>query len=342
MRANLAYIHETVNAALDEQEREQKLPLSVGKAPQRSGLKIIAGLEVYDASEVLAQQDLQFTQRRYWVKQYRKHRNELSEKLCNIRVSPLAILPKAAWGRICTLSGLYRMSPDSYGRVDVDVTEQMHSIDHRATILNPLVWAVVAIAYVVMGVYIGHSIIGDVFGKVIFAMGFLFTVVSPIAMVLAHDVVVRRAYRWSRAVLVRLLCACCNFNIRERIIQNPALLHGKKRTTGQATLVLPAPPPEVAEILLRAYAHLDGLKVAAVGEAIAFLESPGQILRNTALRLEAERAEQRRIEQELIERLNDPIVYYEYESAVAIIAQFGDFPIEKEVIDKVVSSEHLI
>jgi hypothetical protein len=40
-------------------------------------------------------------------------------------------------------------------------------------------------------------------------------------------------------------------------------------------------------------------------------------------------------------RDSDPIAYVRRGTAVAIIAQYGDFPIEKEVMLQVINSEHL-
>lgn len=104
-------------------------------------------------------------------------------------------------------------------------------------------------------------------------------------------------------------------------------------TWNHATLVMPVPPDDVAQVLLKAQNF--PLQVATVADAIGFKESMGQLLK----------AEQAKIEEEIRYRewlRNDPIVYTEEGSATAIIAQFGDFPIEKDVVDFVVASDHLI
>lgn len=103
--------------------------------------------------------------------------------------------------------------------------------------------------------------------------------------------------------------------------------------TGFATLVLPVPPADVAAILLKC-AGLP-LKVAAVAEAISFKETPSELLRREVARREAEARRREAI-------MADPIVYVEHETAVAVIAQFGDFPIEQEVVDAVVRSNDLV
>lgn len=100
-----------------------------------------------------------------------------------------------------------------------------------------------------------------------------------------------------------------------------------------ATLVMPIPPDDVAAVLLKAQEF--DLKVATVAEAIGFKETLEQLRCNEI----AKREEEIRYREWL---RNDPIVYTDHGSATAIIAQFGDFPIEKEVVDLVVKSDHLI
>lgn len=87
-------------------------------------------------------------------------------------------------------------------------------------------------------------------------------------------------------------------------------------------LVLPTPPADVLAILTAA-AELQP-QTFAVAEAIGFTESLAALITRSRRELE-----QRRI---AIER--DPIVHVEHGTAAAIIAQFGDFPIELDAIDK--------
>lgn len=95
-------------------------------------------------------------------------------------------------------------------------------------------------------------------------------------------------------------------------------------------LVMPIPPADVADTLLKAR-DLD-LKVATVAEAIAFKETPAEIYDRMAVVREA-RAKALR---------DDPIIYFEQGCAVAIVAQFGDFPVEKEVVDRIVEGQSLM
>ncbi len=100
----------------------------------------------------------------------------------------------------------------------------------------------------------------------------------------------------------------------------------------RAHVVLPQPPPEVVATLLAASAAGLHLLTAAVPDAIQFRETITDMRdRITALRA----AEAARI-------AADPIVYTEHGSATAILAQFGDFPVEREILDAVCATDNLL
>lgn len=110
----------------------------------------------------------------------------------------------------------------------------------------------------------------------------------------------------------------------------------------KATVILPTPPQDVAEILCKVQAL--PLKVAAVAEAISFAETPRQLKDREAVLRRAGRPHWERAGyssyQEWLEKC--PIVFTEHGDAAAIVAQFGTFPIEKQVVDTVVASDGLI
>lgn len=102
-----------------------------------------------------------------------------------------------------------------------------------------------------------------------------------------------------------------------------------------ATLVLPVPPEDVVTTLLKADRAGLSMKTAAVAEAISFKESLHELrARETARKVEEERRQ--------AEWLADPIIYTEHGTATGVIAQFGDFPVEQEVVDAVVATKDLV
>jgi hypothetical protein len=97
-----------------------------------------------------------------------------------------------------------------------------------------------------------------------------------------------------------------------------------------ATLVMSIPPADVAETLLKAK-DLD-LWVATVAEAVSFKETPSELYRHV-----------RSMEEAVAKMLrDDPIIYFERGCAVAVLAQFGDFPIELQVVNRILSAEQLM
>jgi len=107
-----------------------------------------------------------------------------------------------------------------------------------------------------------------------------------------------------------------------------------------ATLILPDPPADVAEILVRA-SDLS-LRVAAVAEAISFVETPTQILNNASVSSKDLWAQAQGYADYKDWVKRDPIIFTEAGSATAIIAQFGEFPIEKAVVDAAIASNDLL
>ena len=106
------------------------------------------------------------------------------------------------------------------------------------------------------------------------------------------------------------------------------------------TLILPDPPKEVADILCRAQKH--PLKVAAVAEAISFAEAIGDIIDQSSYTEKDLWARNLGYEDYADWVKRDPIVFTEFGPATAIIAQFGEFPIEKAIVDSVVKANETI
>jgi hypothetical protein len=100
-----------------------------------------------------------------------------------------------------------------------------------------------------------------------------------------------------------------------------------------ATLVLPTPPADVIETLMKAQSLV--LNTTAVAEAVSFKETPTQLMRRETARREEE-ARQRAL------AAMDPIISHDHGSATAVIAQFGEFPIEKKIIDAIVATGDLL
>ncbi len=107
----------------------------------------------------------------------------------------------------------------------------------------------------------------------------------------------------------------------------------------QATLILPDPPTDVAEILVKAQAL--PLTVAAVPEAIRFAETTTEMIAASSHPKDLWAQEQGYADYaDWVKR--DPIIFTNHGSATAVIAQFGEFPIEQQIVDAAVASDGLL
>jgi len=101
-------------------------------------------------------------------------------------------------------------------------------------------------------------------------------------------------------------------------------------SSAKATLILPDPPADVSSVLCKAQSL--SLKVAAVAEAVNFAEKPSEIAKTANVNPKDLWAQQQGYADYADWLKRDPIIFTEQDTAVAVIAQFGDFPIEKEVV----------
>lgn len=106
-----------------------------------------------------------------------------------------------------------------------------------------------------------------------------------------------------------------------------------------ATVRLPDPPKEVADVLMKLAGQTAMYwEVAAEADAISFTESIDQ-LREKANAAQKRLDEIRRAEEEA--RRRDPIIYLPGKHATVIVAQFGDFALEKKVVEDVLTRDRI-
>jgi hypothetical protein len=99
------------------------------------------------------------------------------------------------------------------------------------------------------------------------------------------------------------------------------------------TITFPEPPADVVEVLRRVKATDLSVRVASEPSALSLSTDPILYVADSLTRRDVEMRESR------ARAGADPIVYVRLGEAVAILAQFGDFPIEKRVIDSVIARE---
>lgn len=336
MKTNLAYIDTATSEALARELKTPTLPAKVLQEASQASLTLVAGFIVRDEAVEQCEIDKLHSERRANIVQYRNHRDEVAAELDKLGVKPLAIVPKTAWERICASSGLFRLEPNSDGEIGVS-NALLEVFEKRAkTAHDYALWTVTLVLAIASCVYFLTFLTLDTWwiGMLItFPTFFASAILSGI--ILGVDPDGWKQKFWKKR-LVRLQIRHFSKKPWEEVLKG-FLPNGVNEGGFRVHVVLPKPPAEVARELLKVKSL--NLKVAAVAEAIAFSEAPGDILRREHDRKSPGYRGYASYE-EWLEKC--PIIYYEHESAVAIIAQFGDFPIEQRVVDEVVNSEYLV
>lgn len=324
----LKYIDDVVEAEL-EREYQGDRGLTI-PAPVR-----LHGFAVPAEVQVAQHQAGELTHKRQAIDGYRKKAGELRVALMERGITPLAVLPREVWHRLCDEYGLFRLYPDAHGKqsFNADVVTRLRAIPASVTLLKSgaIIGSTVLAAltsWLVLnffGVFDRNPMNPWLIG-VIGAM--LFTAVA--ATINVNETVDGRVFRHN----VERYFATRTWPEILRDVLYPDYQYSH---FNRLELRLPDPPKEVAEIIVA----LRGLTPYVAAEAAA--------IQITNLRdvFNSERAAQ--IEMERRPALGgDPIIYVEQRydghvprgnDAVAIIAQYGGFPMEKEVIDRVVAGK---
>ncbi len=345
MKTSLAYIDEAVSEALAHEKKTPSIPTTVRERAAQAGLAVVAGFSFKDEAAERRVLDDASAQRRSVVVQYLKHRGAVAATLNRLGITPLAIVPKTAWERICKESDLYRLAPDKKGEVRVSNAMARKSASFGETALVCAAIGLCVLVGAVTGVLLYTTASFQWWSSAVLgaAVGASWFIVEAFICGFNDGAVAERLER----VLAK---AYISYKVKGSWAKQ---LHGllpdgisPGMSTLSARLVLPQPPDDVAATLLKAKSL--ELKVAAVADAISFSESTAEIYGREIDRFANEVKTGKPTGpyrgyasfEEWLEKC--PIIYCEHESAVAIIAQFGDFPIERQVVDMVVKSEFLI
>lgn len=340
-----AYLAKLVEDAISREKESPTITTKVMERAKRARAKIIAGLDVDDVAAGEREIGAGRSDRLLDVKNYERHRGYLNEELERAGVSPLAFLPKAAWNRICSEAGLYQLEPDSKGKI-LGNTKRLyesyvlHYEDNRSILDNGLFstlcflgsLAPITSICVIMGWGWWHG----------WVLGIFLGVISGIVAASVGDKV---GSARAKANQLRIR------NERKQIFDQlshrdkvASLFGGGEIPPEDRMLIgitLAQPPIDVADILLTTRSFT--LKVAIAPEAIGFKRSFIQMFLDDHARRCKLDSSQGQDQAVLPLRAGlGPIVYIERGEAVAILAQFGEFPIEQSVIDQVVNSEHLL
>jgi hypothetical protein len=254
----------------------------------------------------------------------------LEAKMEHAGITPLAIVPASAWDYLCIKSKLYCFAPKE-GAVRIS-TEILRSLDRQIPPPNDgpdfgwaaLWWLVVSIG---LCIFTPINSIGTFFGWCFF-FDFLGGMVFGIVLGVCSDDRRESARKELLGKMIRTGFADGSINdLLWPSYREPA-------ADDDHTLIrigFPDAPADVQGTLVKAAQAGFEIKIAAVADAITLREDLFAVLmKSQTRRLETMR-----------QAGADPIAFVAEGSAVAIIAQYGDFPIEVALIDEVAQSVYL-
>lgn len=317
MKTTLEYIDEVANSTA-----------SKPKARQNE----FAGFRFREVTETLSEN----------AKTYAKDREALRGRLSKIGVEPLAMVPLAWWNDVLKKSDLVVTDASDRGMVGftsqtareiVTAAKSFMAFSFLASMILAFV-GTASLSYFAGGnpLFVGQ--------QPAMILGLLTTMGFGIALGIVSFLLKKVFFR----IAVAFVIASYGRNlIRDKM---------KFGDVGNCVCdyLLPTPTPEAAEVLTKlnnntrhgkaswdsngSLFYTNEIGIAAIPEAFSLSVSPVQMVCDW----EADRAIRDAEARALAARL-DPIVYVTSGKAVAIVAQFGDFPIEKEIVDQAVQAD---
>jgi hypothetical protein len=335
MKTSLAYIDDQFQKLPDQ------LPASeMENVKATASVRHVAGFSVQDEVGLQNEVERRMASRRSAYYDYLASKEKLVKHFKAKDVTPLAFLPTKAWNSICENAGLLQIAPTT-GPNGPSIMFDTRTFARRLQAETNEKFEAAAIIFAVCAVLAGVGIwmvtqhppqaddlpiwLAIPMMVVIGAAAGCF--VSGIALWLFKLTV--RSWVLDKVIIRKLIAKATKPENLRQLISN--------FTPGRTpvTIQLPEPPEDVRQILLKAYSPYAGreLRVALVPEAFRFTEPLHDVVKKEFKKIE---------EEDAWALAHDPIVYLELDNAVAIIAQFGDFPIEQEVVDQVKQIEYLI
>lgn len=306
MRTDLATIDREIGARVEQLKKDPPVPKRFEDLAQQK--TSLGGFMVHDKQLAEHQRGLGRASVVAELERYGRDSATLTQSLKNRDVTPLAIVPSAAWRKICFDSGLIFIT-DS--RVLLNTTHIKREIE---------------LAMNEAGRHTMFRRAGDADAK-------------------------RRelAQRYVAGVPPLQLLRSLTFDGRSMLAVRPGRflsdMDEGNHPGSYADLVLPSPPDDVIDTLCK----VKELKPKTVAEpaAISFAPSLADILTSVTaptvtMRMSPRNDEEARAlgyESHEDWRQKCPIIYVEQESATAVVAQFGNFPIEKEVVERAIAGE---
>lgn len=266
---------------------------------------------------------------------FRRNADHLRTALAKAEITPLAIIPDKFWSKIVEDAGLVDFGLERHSDMIPlgvgEIAEEAVKTEPLAIIFFSLV------GVVVYGLSVGLT---DWYqfpwwGNMLISGAV--TGVSGAASFVAYLFVCAKILDLEPSAPFARLSAILYLRSRDRrdVLRRMINL-GREHQSQRVRIELPEPPADVQEVLRKTSAlDVRELRVTTTVEAISMGQTVDQILSAEI----AQQAIDRRIEAARIREMmrEDPIIYARHGDAVAIIAQYGEFPIEEDVVAKAIS-----
>lgn len=349
-RGSFALIDRAAQAtvAFELGENNDRVGLSrLGIHPQRT--RSIAGLSVITNAARDAVVNPEAAKTVVRLKQYRTDREQVKSQLAAAGVPPLAVLPLSAWERICERAKVFRFIPqDDRVRFDASAVvakaEELTKQESEREKLPDSVGGLGLIAMMIGAIAgaVGSANVLSAFGlgsAVTFLgiiVGFILgAFVGFLGFCLCFDNLPSRKKKMMEREARNIRSVVASLQKDGALLERLWPNYSEPAEGKTVRIALPPAPAKVQERLLAAEKAGLTMHLAAVGDAIVLREDVGDIIVGL-------RAKEWDVRGRELMLKYDPIIYVVHGSAVAVLDQFGEFPIEKEVINEVVNSEHFI
>lgn len=289
----------------------------IAKATEDS-VQNIGGFPITDHLLVQDRLDDAKAKRAHAIYVFNSDKEKLREKLINYGIDKyLAIVPTGYWKNVCDRHNLETVHPDLQGRIQVNTKvpyELTERAKHRWDILSGILG--------LFGFVSGLITAAIFYNNDSFQNMALITIGIGLSSWLAYHIGERLGKRAIRNHLQKMPYATL---VRELFTPTN---DWRWSTGASAQLILPSPPTDVVLLLRKLRDHREAFTVTADPRALQFNPSVHDLyLRGHAI-------ERERIAQEQL----DPIITITHNNATAVLAQFGNFKWEKDVIEDIMSS----
>lgn len=283
------------------------------------------------------------------VDDFFRHSMEGERLLQKRGISALAAVPVRAWNRLCRESGLIRLHPDEDGKVKLSVynfdlesqsliaefsAKARERLAAQESRLRTLKWGITVLGSIPLALLFqwgaGVGVVGGAISTCV-ALCLIHLLIGSVFVFLRHrseqDIEKEQkniiANMWDSGKLLEIL-----FPNGSDDSYYSTDLHSLS-----VRVKLPDPPAYIVEILKKAR----GLPLEVVAEpgAIAFKDDIRKKLTKELDSLESKR-------QAYEDWVRDcPIICWKHEEIVFILGQFGDYPLEKELVSRVINPREI-